>query len=69
MDAIDPQVLGIGGVVAALEVAVVLWKLFKLAFKVVLFIVVCLVLAGGVGGYLKYGKVALPIGKPYTKAP
>jgi hypothetical protein len=33
----------------------------KLAFKIVLFIVVVVVVAGGVGGYLKYGSVSLPV--------
>jgi hypothetical protein len=33
----------------------------KLALKVVLFLVVCAALAIGVGGYLKYGRVGLPL--------
>jgi hypothetical protein len=57
----DPQLLGVGGVVVALLVLVVLWKLFKLALKVALFIAVCVALAAGVGAYLKYGRLSLPV--------
>ena len=59
----DPHLLGVVGFVVALCAVVILWKVFKLALKLVLFVVICVALAGGVGTWLKYGRVSLPIEK------
>ena len=57
----NPETLGVGGVVVGVVVLLILWKLVKMALKLALFIAICVALAAGVGGYLKYGRVGLPI--------
>ena len=58
---INPETLGVGGVVVGVVVLLILWKLVKMALKLALFVAICVALAAGVGGDLKYGKVGLPI--------
>jgi multisubunit Na+/H+ antiporter MnhG subunit len=69
LEGLSVETLGAGGVVIAVIVFFVLWRLFKVAVKIVLFIVVMAVLAGGVAVYLERagGRVRLPT--PPTVAP
>ena len=58
---LNPEALGVVGVVFGVVVLLILWKLVKMALKLALFVAICVALAAGVGGYLKYGRVGLPI--------
>jgi multisubunit Na+/H+ antiporter MnhG subunit len=62
IEGLSVEALGAGGVVIAVIVFFVLWRLFKVAVKIVLFIVVMAVLAAGVAVYLERagGRVRLP---------
>ena len=62
LDGVSIEALGAGGVVVAVVVFFVLWRMFKMAVKIVLFIVVMAVLAAGVAVYLERagGRVSLP---------
>lgn len=62
LDGVSIEALGAGGVVVAVVVFFVLWRMFKMAVKIVLFIVVLAVLAAGVAVYLERagGRVGLP---------
>ena len=62
LEGLSTETLGAGGVVVAVIVFFVLWRLFKMAVKIVLFIVVMAVLAAGVAVYLERagGRVRLP---------
>lgn len=62
MEGLALESIGAGGMVMALVVGIILWKLFKLALKLVLFIVVAIAIAGGATVYLERHPNALPAG-------
>lgn len=64
MDAISTEALGAGGVIAALVVGIIAWKLFKLALKVVVFVAVAAAIAAVVALYLQGGRPTLPVELP-----
>lgn len=68
IEGLSVEALGAGGVVVAVIVFFVLWRLFKVAVKIVLFIVVMGVLAAGVAVYLERAgaqvRLPTPIGQP-----
>ncbi|MBI1947981.1 MAG: hypothetical protein HYS27_19985 [Deltaproteobacteria bacterium] len=61
--------LALAGGLAALLIGVVLWKLFKLAFKAVVFVVVAAALAAVVALYVSGGRPAPPSVVPVPVAP
>jgi multisubunit Na+/H+ antiporter MnhG subunit len=63
------EALGAGGVVVAVVVFFVLWRLFKVAVKIVLFIVVMGVLAAGVALYLERAGTGVRLPAPAPIAP
>lgn len=69
IEGLSIEALGAGGVVVAVIVFFVLWRLFKVAVKIVLFIVVMGVLAAGVAVYLERAgsTVRLPTPKDVTQ--
>lgn len=64
METIALETLGAGGVITAVVVGLILWKVLKLAFKVALFLVVAAVLAAGVAMFLDGRPPALPVEAP-----
>jgi multisubunit Na+/H+ antiporter MnhG subunit len=69
IEGLSIEALGAGGVVVAVIVFFVLWRLFKVAVKIVLFIVVMGVLAAGVAVYLERAgsRVKLPTPHDVTR--
>jgi hypothetical protein len=63
LSGLSVEALGTGGVIVAVVVAFVLWKLVKLAFKVALLVAIVIALTLGVGAYVKGGRAGLPVPK------
>jgi hypothetical protein len=53
LEGLSVEALGGGGALVAIIAFFVLWRLFKMAVKIVLFVVVMAVLAAGVALYLE----------------
>lgn len=68
MEALGLSNTGIAGVVAALVVGVVLWKVFKLALKIVVFVVGAAAIALVVALAAQHGGAALPLPGPSGQA-
>lgn len=68
MEALGLSTTGIAGVVAALVVGVVLWKVFKLALKIVLFVVGAAAIALIVVLAVQHRGAALPLPVPSGQA-
>lgn len=64
LEGISLEALGGGGAFVAFIVAMLLWRVFKMALKIVLFVVVMAVLAAGVAIYLEKGGSRLRLPAP-----
>ena len=69
LEGLSIEALGAGGVVVAVIVFFVLWRLFKMAVKIVLFIVVMGALAAGVAVYLERAGNTVRLPTPSQVAP
>ncbi len=70
VEGLSLEALGGGGAIVAVIVIVVLWRIFKMALKIVLFIVVMGALAAGVAAYLDKGSSRMRLPTPNgTTAP
>ena len=69
LEGLSVEALGGGGAILAVIVAMILWRIFKMAIKIVLFIVVMAVLAAGVAIYLEKGGSPMRLPAPGGAAP
>ena len=61
MEGLSVHALGVGGAVAVLLLGILLWRLFKLALKVVVFVVATALIALAVVVAVQHGGVSLPL--------
>lgn len=72
LQSMSTESMGAIGVLVAVVLFLLLWKLFKMAVKTVLFVVVMLALAAGVAVYLERGggpRTRLPVTSPIPAPP
>ena len=71
LEGLSIEALGAGGVILAVLVALILWKLLKLAFKLALFAAIVVAIVVVVGGYAQGGgpRSPVPLPAPPVSAP